>query len=169
MYNNPYQYQSYYPNYGQNYNYNMQANSQQRSMPTQQTQPSQSVQQTQNYETPIQNIRFLNSDEIKGYVVFPGTKEMLIDRAKGITYIKSANTMGESFSRIFRFEEISEEDLDTKKPEQPVIDTSSFVKRDDLKNFLTKEDLVDINTKLDKMEKYIRINDILKGDSRDGE
>lgn len=161
--------QQYYPNYGQNnYNYNSLG----------QRQPQMQANQVQNnttqYEQPIQNIRFLTEDEIKAYIVMPGTKELLIDRVNGVAYIKSANTMGESFSRAFKFDELPNGQAPQKKPE---IDTSMFVRVDsladiiheELKGFVTIDAIKDINSKIDKLQKQVRINDILKGENKDGE
>ena len=161
--------QQYYPNYGQNnYNYNNTV------APRQPQAPVNQAQTVNPYEQPIQNIRFLSEDEIKGYIVMPGTKEMLIDRVNGVAHIKSANTMGESFSRVFKFEELPNGQVPQKKSE---IDTSMFVKtdtltdiiREELKGFVRVEDIKDINLKIDRLQKQVRINDILKGDNKDGQ
>lgn len=49
-------------------------------------------------ELPIQSIKFLTADQIKAYIVLPNTKEMLIDKANNLAYIRSANQMGYTLS-----------------------------------------------------------------------
>lgn len=127
-------------------------------------------------EPPIQAVKFVNENEAKAYIVLPNTKEMLIDKDNGIAYLKSADQMGQSSTKIFRFEEVIEKDKNeagTGKI-QPERDMSDFVKREDLSNFI-KTDAIeslsrDIYDRLNILEKKIKINDIVNGlGGKDGE
>lgn len=143
------------------------------------TMQQQTQQYPPQYETPIHGVKFLTADEIKAYIVLPSTTEILVDRANNVAHLKSADNMGQSSSRIFRLEEITEAQIGEKpiKNEDPKIDTSVFVKADDLKSyitkdevaeFLTKDDLKDVNAKIEQLQKQVKINDILKGDDKVG-
>jgi hypothetical protein len=101
-------------------------------------------------EPPIQAVKFVNENEAKAYIVLPNTKEMLIDKDKGIAYLKSADQMGQSSTKIFRFEEVIDSD---------------FIRTDAITS-LSK----DIYDRLSVLEKKIKINDIVNGlGGKDGE
>lgn len=59
-------------------------------------------------ESPITDIRFLTSDEMKAFIVFPNTKVLLIDKEHGVACLKSADAMGQSESKMYSFKGISE-------------------------------------------------------------
>lgn len=84
-------------------------------------------------DLPVQSVRFMNETEAKAYIVMPMSKELLVDKEKGIAYLKSADNMGQSSCRIFRFEETNEE---APKP----VDTSIFLTKDDGKAFVSKKE-----------------------------
>lgn len=118
-------------------------------------------------EQTFQGIKFLTADEIKAYIVLPNTSEILVDKSNAIAHIKSADAMGQSSTRMFKFEEISE--LPQSKAEVPTIDTSSFITREEIKDFLRREDLKTIDDKLTMLEKQIKIEKILKGEDDNGQ
>jgi hypothetical protein len=118
MYNNPYNrsYQQYYPQYPQ---------------PTYQPMP-------QPIEQKFQDIKFLNAEQIKAYIVLPNTKEMLIDKENSMAYIVSADNMGNSTIKKYSFVDLNEPKVEQKQPE---IDLKEYVKVSDLDKFVQKTDL----------------------------
>lgn len=132
--------------------------------------------QMQSQDTPINEIKFVTADEAKAYIVMPNTNAMLIDRTNKIAYIKSADNLGQSRNVMYKFEEITGEQVSQLGSKPQEIDTSlfikkeeldSFVKKADLGSFITKEDIATLNEKIDKLQKQIKINEIL-GENRDG-
>ena len=99
-------------------------------------------------ELPITAVRFLTADQIKGYIVLPNSKEMLIDKESGLAYIRSANQMGESETKTYKFEE-----LDAKaEPEKKV----EYVKAESFDEYVKK-----LEAKISDLEKKVKIKDIL--------
>ena len=121
MYNNPYNrsYQQYYPQYPQ--------------YPQPTYQPVQ-----QPIEQKIQDIKFLNAEQIKAYIVLPNTKEVLVDNENGLAYLVSADSMGVSTARKFSFKSLDEPKTEEK---QEKLDMSQYVKTSDLDKFVEKADL----------------------------
>ena len=126
--------------------------------------PQQQVQQGQ-HDTSIQGIKFLTADEIKAYIVMPNTSEILVDKANSVAHIKSADAIGQSSTKMFKYEEISE--LPSNNTQG--VDTKKFLTQEDIKDFLKRDDLKTIDDKLDYLEKQIKINRILKGEDTDGQ
>ena len=110
-----------YPNYGQR-NY-MQP--QQQIAQPQMQQPQQPPMQ---YETPIQDIRFVTSEEAKAFIVMPNSKALLIDKNGGVAHLKTADNMGQSVTQYFKFEQVNA-DGSPLKPQEPqqAVDFSQFV------------------------------------------
>lgn len=121
MFNNPYMnnrnYPQYYPQYPQY---------------QQPTYPQQPIEQK------FQDIKFLNAEQIKAYIVLPNTKEMLIDRENSMAYIVSADNMGNSTIKKYSFVDLNEPKIEEKQPE---IDLTQYVKLSDLDKFVQKGDL----------------------------
>lgn len=121
---NPYSQYPYtgyaYPNYG-----NRQfAQPQQPQM----AQPQAQMQQPMQFETPIQDIRFVTSEEAKAFIVMPNSKALLIDKNGGVAHLKTADNMGQSVTQYFKFEQVNADGSPIKPQEQPKeIDFSQFV------------------------------------------
>lgn len=146
-------YQSYTPPMQQSY---MQPQMMvQQPIQQQSIQPQQTSQQSM--EMPIQDIRFLTADEIKAFIVPSGTTALLIDRTNKLAHLKTADTMGQSSSKVVKYEDYIEEKPKQEEPVQPIIDTSLFVEKKDFESSMDK-----IAKQLDKLEKQIKINSILK-------
>ena len=157
------------------------------------TQSRQSAQQSQQFDLPILDIKFVTSEEAKSYIVFPNTNVLLIDRQNKIAYLKSADNLGQSSMRGFRYEEEVPENENTQNKNQEQlkesqqlnqapIDTNIFVKKeelgelltnadingivrkDDLKNFITKEEYQNLITQIDNLQRQLKINDMLESD-----
>lgn len=119
MYNNPYNrsYQQYYPQY-----------------PQYQQPTYQPIMQEQKF----QDIKFLNAEQIKAYIVLPNTKEMLIDKENNMAYIVSADNMGNSTIKKYSFVDLNEQKQEKAQPE---LDMSEYVKLSDMDKFVQKTDL----------------------------
>lgn len=116
---NPYNrtYQQYYPQYPtQNYNYMQQP-----------------VVQTP--EPQLQGIKFLNAEQIKAYIVMPGTKELLVDNDNGLAYLVSADAMGVSTTKRFSFKSLDEPKTEQKESQ---IDLKDYITHTDLDKFAQK-------------------------------
>lgn len=143
--NNPYSQYPYtgyaYPNYGQR-----------NFMQPQQQMPQQQVQQPMQYETPIQDIRFVTSEEAKAFIVMPNTKALLIDLKGGMAHLKSADNMGQSVAQYFKFEQVNEDGSPIKQEESaPKIDYDKFMKKEDLEGFgFVRQD--QLNAVFDKLQ-----------------
>lgn len=112
------------------------------------SQPMYQQQQVSTQDMPIQAIRFMNETEAKAYIVPLMQKELLVDRDKGVAYLKSADNMGQSSCRVFKFEETNEV-----KPTQ--MDTSNFLTKDDSKNFVSKKDFDELAQKIEGLRSQI--------------
>lgn len=134
-YGNPY---SQYPYTG----YGMPTYGQRQFVQPQQQMPQQPQMQQQpmQFETPIQDIRFVTSKEAEAFIVMPNTKVLLIDQKGGMAHLKSADNMGQSFAKYFKFHEVNA-DGSPLEPQEPVekVDYSGFATKKDLDMFVTKE------------------------------
>lgn len=149
------------PSYG-GYNYTHQPQ-QMPSMP--QNQPQAQPQ----YEMPIQDIRFVTAEEAKAFIVMPNTSVLLIDKSSGVAQLKSADNMGQSNSKHFRFEEVNADGSPIKPQEKPSqTDFKDFVKLSDIKQlglatmeevkrcgFVTADQLKEVFEKLNEIQSRI--------------
>ena len=119
MFNNPYANYSYSNPYGMP-NYTQRAYSPQpQQMPQNASQmPLQNPPQMP-YEIPIQDVRFVTSEEARAYIVMPNSKALLIDKNGGVAHLKVADNMGQSTTQYYRFEPINA-DGSPIKPQEPV-------------------------------------------------
>lgn len=162
LYSNNNQYRYGFPN-ASTYNYGyqnpiMQQPFMQQPQMTQQAVPV----QTQPYDIPIQEVRFVNADEANAFIVMPNTKVMLIDKNNGVVYVKSADAMGQSSKELYKFEKVDSLDAVSSKE-------SNFVKKDDLAGFAEKADIKELVDRIDRLQKQIKINDIItEGDKKSG-
>ena len=147
-----YQYQGYgYPTY----------NNRQYMQPQQQMaqpQMQQQVQPPMQYEIPIQDIRFVTSEEAKAFIVMPNSKALLIDKNGGVAHLKTADNMGQSVTQYFKFEQVNADGTPL-KPQQPApqIDFDKFVAKDELPKygFATKDQFNALFDKLKLIENQI--------------
>ena len=100
---------------------------------------------------PFNDIKFVTEDEAKGYILFPNTRVMLLDRDKSVFYIKTADSLGKSALEGYKYTKIEDKSSDNVSRE---IDTKDFVKTQDLKGYITREDLANFITK-DDMKNFI--------------
>lgn len=133
---------------------------QQQTMPQQMPQQPQQVvpQQVSMAELPITEIKFLNANQIKGYIATAGTKSVLVDRENNLAHLVGADYSGNTETNIFKFETY------TPKEENPVVapilDDKLYVKKEELQNEL--DDLFDdLNKKIERLSKQIKISELL--------
>ena len=115
---NPYQQYNYgYPN---NYGNRPFLPQQQMGQP-QATQPMQ-------FEMPIQDVRFVTSEEAQAFIVMPNRNALLIDKMSGMAHFKFADALGQSATQCFKFEQVNMDGTPLKPQEQPKqVDFSQFV------------------------------------------
>jgi hypothetical protein len=163
MFNNSYYNQPY--TYGQTYAQNY--------TPTIQR-PVQPIQQ----DSPFGVVRFGTLDEAKAQLVPPARASMFIKSDFSEIYVKSADAMGNSALEVFKCSRVDE---NTTQAVSPVLDPKEFVKTDDLKdvvrkddlkgllsvnevtNFVTKDDIKGLSDKVEQMQRQIKSIAILKG------
>lgn len=117
----------------------------------QSVQPKQNVMQPQTEETPFVNVRYGTIDEIKGQLVGVGQSIMFINRNLGEFYVKSANQMGEPLIETFKYYKV-----DNNAPKQD-LDTSQFVNKEALSNYITKDDLQGIVAEIEEIKQKIEV------------
>lgn len=109
------------------------------------------------YEIPIQDVRFVTSEEAKAYIVMPNSKALLIDKS-GTAYLKTADNMGQSQTQYFRFEPINSDGTPIKPQEaKPDFNPKDFV------TIVQFQGLVD---QLDELRKSMAKNVISKGTTK---
>jgi hypothetical protein len=81
-------------------------------------------------DMPVQDIRFVTSEEAKAFIVMPNTRVLLIDRNGGVAHLKTADSMGQSATQMYRFEPITQDGGAT--PAQPKIDLGAYIKREEI-------------------------------------
>lgn len=150
MFNSPY---STYPygNYGMpSYSQRPYAPQSQQAMQNTQQIPMQPQPQMQ-YEMPIQELRFVTSEEAKAFIVMPNSKALLIDKNNGVAHLKVADNMGQSQTQYFRFEAINEDGTPIKpKVDTPQIDLEDFEKR-----FVTIQQYTELLDQFNQIKKII--------------
>ena len=57
----------------------------------------------------FQDVRFVTTEEAKGYMVMPNAKVLLIDRQNKIATVKCADPMGQSTTQQFKFDVVGEQ------------------------------------------------------------
>lgn len=102
-------------------------------------------------ELPIEAVRFMNDTEAKSFVVLPNHKELLVVKETGTAYLKATDSAGNSsIFRVFKFEEVQ----DTKSQ---VFDTSKYLTRDDVKNFVSRKDFDELAKKIEIWQQKTKV------------
>lgn len=163
---NPYSQYPYtgyaYPNYGQR---NFIQPQQQMAQPQQQVQ-----QQPMQYETPIQDIRFVTSEEAKAFIVMPNSKALLIDKNGGVAHLKTADNMGQSVTQYFKFEQVNADGSPIKPQEQtPQVDFGQFATKKDLDGLPTADQYKQLSDKYNSLvEQFQTMQKIIAGGKQNG-
>ena len=118
----------------------------------QQAQPQQPVQQ----EMPIQYVGYATIKEAEGYILFPNSKAIFIDKANDMVYEKICGQDGRScINHYKKFEENSQNQVVESSKEQPLIDLSSYAKKDDLGEFVSLKQYNELLGKVEQLQKQI--------------
>jgi hypothetical protein len=123
----------------------------------QMAQPQAQMQQPMQYEMPIQDIRFVTSEEAKAFIVMPNRNALLIDKPNGMAHFKFADGMGQSATECYKFERVNP-DGSPIKPQEPTpqVDYSQFVTKKEIGELPTAEQYKQLaeqyNTLLAKFE-----------------
>lgn len=125
-------------------------------------QPTQNVMQQQANDNPFTEAHFGTIKEAEAYVVSPLKSALFLNAPVGEIYVKSADNMGVPTLSVFKKVNSQPE------PQTSQIDPNLFVKRDELKEFLTKNDLEQLKSKLDILERQLKIREIEKGVEANG-
>lgn len=112
-------------------------------------------------DMPITTIKYVDEKQIDGYIADPNTKVMLIDRNNKICGFKWCDSMGNCGGSKYRFEEFTETPYEVKNPH---LDTSNFLTKQDVGDYVKKDELKTIFDKLSAIEKRIKINELLAED-----
>ena len=126
---------------------------------------NQPLQQTQ-MEAPIQDIRFVTKEEARAFIVAPNASVLLIDNQSGLAQLKSADNMGQSASKFFRFEEVGEDGTPLKPQEQPTQpDFKDFVKLQDVNKlgFATVEEVEKLSRAIDELKRSLQPRQKVEG------
>ena len=155
-YNNYGGYSYGYPQYNPNMGY--QQFQQNMGQPQQQM-----MQQPQNNEMPFAEVLFGNLKEAEARVVYPSKSVCFVNNALGEIYVKSADNMGNQSFKTYKQVGLEQ----TNEEQKPEIDTKSFIKREELKDYITFDDLNRLNEHIDKVEakvdKALRLQELLGG------
>lgn len=143
-YNNPYARYGI-PNYGQ---------------PQYAPQPQQPMAQPQTQQPiqyePIQYVGYANLKEAEAHILFPNQKALFIDKANGMVYEKVCGQDGQSFITRFKKVEDKGENQAVETPkDQPTIDLSGYVKKDELGAFASLKQVSELNSKIEELKKMI--------------
>lgn len=104
--------------------------------------PYQQPQQA-SYGVPIRDIRFVTSEEAKAFIVMPNSNVLLIDTASGKAFLKSADSIGQSVTKTYKFEELNVDGGPVKSEEKKSdVDMSAYVKRDDIAAYIEQQGFV---------------------------
>lgn len=132
-------------------------------------QPYIQPQQQMVYEIPIQAVKLVTADEAKAYIVMPNQRVLLIDRANGVAYDKSADSLGQSRCKTYHFTD-DEKIIDI--PPTSTINAQEYAKRDELDQFVKADDLSALESKImaqmEDLKKTV-IEKYLKGETRKGD
>lgn len=109
-------------------------------------------------DMPIQDIKFVNAAQAEAYIVFPNTKVLLIDMQSGIAHLKSADGMGQSQTKYFKFISSNADGSPVQQTEPTTqINLDGFVKREELESlgYVTVDKYNELIEELNKIKQYI--------------
>lgn len=152
-YNQPQYTNLYQRNYGMpNYNQPQYQMAQPQMAQQPQMQPQQPIQ----YEMPIQYVGNGTLKETEAYILLPNQKALFIDKANGMVYEKVCGQDGQSYiTRFQRIDDKGENQAVEQQKEQPTIDLSSYVKKDELGAFASVKQYNELLTKVEQLQKQI--------------
>ena len=146
-----------YPQYPYGYQSNMQRQGQMANMQMAQPQPMpMQPQQPMPIDVPIQYVGYTNLKEAEAHILFPNQKAIFIDKANGMVYEKVCGQDGQSsITHYKRYEPQAENQAVEPQKQEPMIDLSNYVKKDDLGGFVSLEDYNKLYEQVEKLKKQI--------------
>lgn len=91
------------------------------------------VQQTQQVQIPIVDIRFVNEKEVADFIVFPNTSVLLIDKENLSAYLKTANANAQPSIKKFTYSELDGEGKPLNGSKTPQTkELEQFIKKDEI-------------------------------------
>lgn len=109
--------------------------------------------------SPFNIVKFVNETEAQGFVLLPNQKALLMDTSNMKFWIKWTDSLGNSSIETYKFEKT--DNNGTAKDKPLAIDTSKFLTEDSLKNVATKEELDGLREIIDRLEKQVKISQIM--------
>ena len=127
-------------------------------MPMQQpiVQQPQAQQPMQPMEMPFNYFGYGNYKEVESHILFPNQKALFIDRANNMFYEKICNNDGISvINQYKRVENKGENQAVEPRNDTPTIDLSSYVKKDDLGQFVSLKQYNELKDMFEKLQKQV--------------
>lgn len=119
----------------------------------QQPQPQQPMQPM---EMPFNYFGYGNYKEVESHILFPNQKALFIDRANNMFYEKICNNDGISvINQYKRLENKAENQAVETSKEQPTIDLSNYVQKDDLGAFASLEQYNELKDMFEKLQEQL--------------
>ena len=118
--------------------------------------PVQQTQQPMQYEFPLQYVGNGTQNEAEGYIIFPNQKGIFFDKANGMVHEKI--TFNDGQSSIIHYKRV---DLQTENQAvQPIkedkpLEVGEFVRKTDLKDFVTIEQYKELKEMFDGLQGQI--------------
>ena len=114
-------------------------------------------------DIPFAEVLFGNLKEAEARVVYPSKSVCFVNNALGEIYVKSADNMGNQSFKTYKQVGLEQ----TNAEQKPEIDTRSFIKREELKDYITFDDLNRLNEHIEKIEakadKALRLKELIGG------
>lgn len=149
-----------YTNYPMGYNYSnypTQSFRQPQYMPQAQ-QPMVQPQPQAQYELPIQYMGYANQNQVEAYILPPNSKALFKDNVNGVYYEKTCNNEGVSSIKQFKDVTVKSENkpVETEK-EQPSIDLSGYVKKDELGAFVSVKQYNELMDRVEQLQRQLTL------------
>lgn len=151
---NPY----YMGNYGQQQSQSVSQMAQMQQPMYQQPQmqmPIQQQNQSIQYEMPLQYLGYANLKEVESYMLYPNQKAIFIDKANGMVYEKVCNNDGISSTTCFKRVDLESENKAIEPQKENTIDLSSYVKKEELGQFVSLKQYNELNDKLEQLKRLL--------------
>lgn len=110
-------------------------------------------------------MRYMNDADAEKFLPEPNSRVLLIDRNNQTFRIKACDNLGNSQEEVYAFTKVNKQVK--AEAEKPAIDTSNFVTKQDVADYIKKSDLEPIFNRLSDIDKKIKIQKILKEEKID--
>jgi len=108
---------------------------------------------------PFQDVRFVTEQEANAYIVMANQRVLLIDLQQNKAWVKSADSWGQSIIEPYTFSKLNGLSGDAKMgEEEPKVE---YLKKEDLPNLATKDDIKNVNNEILAIKKQIENKSLL--------